>query len=276
MGEPFTVLLPCYVNDSAEALEMSFRSVTDAQTRRPDQVVVVVDGPVPALLDARIDRLAATSSVPTRVLRLPHNVGLGSALTQGLAVCAHDVIARQDADDVSLPERFERQLPLVEDGHDLVGSSLVEFDSVVTDLGRRRVPPLRPGAIARGARFAQPVFHPTAVYRRSFVERVGGYEDLPFLEDYWLFARMIHAGARVANVAEPLVRYRVGDGAYSRRGGLAILRSEIELQRRFHAIGFTSTPQFVRNLVVRATYRLTPVSVRRAAYRRFLAQRWIR
>ena len=48
------------------------------------------------------------------------------------------------------------------------------------------------------------------------------------MEDYWLFARMIDAGARVANVAEPLVKYRVGAGAYARRGGWQLLRSEID------------------------------------------------
>jgi hypothetical protein len=97
---------------------------------------------------------------------------------------------------------------------------------------------------------------------------VGGYEDLPLMEDYWLFVRMIHHGARVANVAEPLVLYRVGAGAFSRRGGAALLRSEVELQRRLHGVGFTSTAQYVRNLAVRGGYRLVPESGRRVAYRR--------
>ena len=56
---------------------------------------------------------------------------------------------------------------------------------------------------------------------------VGGYTDFALMEDYLLWAKMIVAGARVANVAEPLVRYRVGAGAYARRGGLAQLRAEL-------------------------------------------------
>ena len=108
------------------------------------------------------------------------------------------------------------------------------------------------------------------------VQAVGGYRDLPLMEDYWLFARMIDAGARVANVAEPLVKYRVGAGAYARRGGWQLLRSEIELQREFRAAGFTTRAQYLRNLAVRGGYRLVPESLRRIAYRRVIAPRGAR
>ncbi len=105
------------------------------------------------------------------------------------------------------------------------------------------------------------------VFRRSAVREAGGYQHLDLLEDYWLFARMIAGGARVANVPEPLVLYRVDAGAYRRRGGRRLLRSEIELQRRMRAIGFTTLAQFVRNVVVRGGYRVLGEPVRRALYR---------
>ena len=64
-----------------------------------------------------------------------------------------------------------------------------------------------------------------------------GYRELPLLEDYWLFARMIASGARTANLAEALVLYRIGAGSYERRGGLRLLRSELALQRRLRSRG---------------------------------------
>ncbi len=79
--------------------------------------------------------------------------------------------------------------------------------------------PRLPGDINRASRFQSPFNHPSVVYRRSAVESAGGYEDLPLMEDYWLFARMIAAGARAQNVEEPLVRYRVGAGCSPRRRG---------------------------------------------------------
>lgn len=273
---PFSVLMACYRGDRADQLRDSIRSVTVDQTWRPEEVVLVVDGPIPEALDAEILHAYRTSPVPIVVHRLAVNRGLGPALNAGLDICRHEVVARQDADDISMPERFERQLAMIEEGADVVGSALREFTSQAHDPGEKglvRTPPLRPEAIARDARFHQPLFHPTVVYRRSWVQRVGGYEDLPALEDYWLFARLIHAGARIVNVPEPLVAYRVGDGAYARRGGAAILRSEVELQRRFRRLGFTSRGQFVRNVIVRGGYRLVPEDLRRRAYRHLLSER---
>jgi hypothetical protein len=91
------------------------------------------------------------------------------------------------------------------------------------------------------------------------------------MEDYLLWAKLILADARVANVAEPLVKYRVGAGAYTRRGGFALLRAEIAVQRQFRKLGFTTRAQFARNLVVRGGYRLVPEGLRRSAYRKVIA-----
>jgi len=109
------------------------------------------------------------------------------------------------------------------------------------------------------------------VYRRGLVQAVGGYTDFAMMEDYLLWAKLIVAGARVANIAEPLVKYRVGAGAYARRGGLGQLRAELAVQRRFRELGFTSRAQYARNVLVRGGYRLVPEGVRRLAYRRYIA-----
>jgi glycosyltransferase involved in cell wall biosynthesis len=200
-------------------------------------------------------------------------VGLGPALDAGLKACRHEIVARMDADDVSVPDRFEKQLPVVEAGADIVGSGLWEFGSSPQDVVGRRTPPTDPDEIRRVIRFRDPFNHPTVVYRRSAVEAAGGYTDMALLEDYLLFTRMVQAGARPANLAEPLVYYRVGEGAYARRGGRALFRSELALQRRFRELGITSRGEYVRNVAVRGGYRLVPQAVRKVAYRRLLANR---
>jgi glycosyltransferase involved in cell wall biosynthesis len=271
LPEQLSLLLPVWAGDRPDFLVEAFRSSVQEQTRRPDQVVVVRDGPVGAALAARIAELAESSPVPVSVVELERNVGLGPALDAGLAACKHDVVARMDADDISLPHRFAVQMPIIESGIDLVGSGLLEFGAHPDDVVGSRTPPTDPADIRARARFANPFNHPTVLYRRDCVTAVGGYTDFALMEDYLLWAKMIVAGARVANVAEPLVKYRVGDGAYSRRGGMRQLRAEIALQRRFHALGFTTPAQFVRNLVVRGGYRLVPERLRRSAYRLLIA-----
>lgn len=273
MSEPFSLLLPVYAGDRPEHLRRAFVSATSEQTLPPTEVVLVQDGPIPATLAAEIDRLLAESPVPVTRVSLPENQGLAEALQAGLASCAHEIVARADADDICEPDRFAVQVPRIAEGLDLIGSAIAEFgeDESLIEAVRRR--PTEASAIRRFAAFHNPFNHPSVVYRRSAVLAAGGYQDMPLMEDYWLFARMIMGGARVANVEQPLVRYRAGSGLYERRGGLRALRSDWRFQRRAHAIGLTTAPQMVRNLAQRFVYRIVPDSVRRWAYRLLVAKR---
>jgi glycosyltransferase involved in cell wall biosynthesis len=273
VDERFSLLLSVYGGDDPAFLREAFTSSVQEQTRRPDQVVLVQDGPVSEPLAQTIKELVESSPVEVHHLALAENLGLGPALDRGLAACAHEIVARMDADDVSLPTRFEKQLPLIEAGADIVGSGLLEFGSSPDDVVGRRTPPTDPVEIRRVIRFRDPFNHPTVVYRRSAVQAAGGYTDLALMEDYLLFARMIDAGARPANLAEPLVRYRVGAGAYARRGGRRLLRSELALQRRFRQLGITTRMEYLRNVAVRGGYRLVPQWLRKVAYRRLIANR---
>jgi glycosyltransferase involved in cell wall biosynthesis len=202
---------------------------------------------------------------------LERNGGLGPALDAGLAASPHDVVARMDSDDIAMPQRFAVQLPLIAAGADIVGAGLLEFGRDTNDIVGCRTPPSDPQDIARYARIHDPFNHPTVIYRRAAVLAAGGYGDLPLMEDYWLFARMLANGAEAANVPEPLVYYRVGAGAYQRRGGRTLLRSELALQRKLRDEGFTSAPQYARNVMIRGGYRLLPWWVRRTAYRLVVA-----
>jgi glycosyltransferase involved in cell wall biosynthesis len=269
--ERLSVLLPVWAGDRPDYLTVAFESTVAGQTRPPDQVVIVQDGPVGDRLAVRIGELAAASAVPVDVVALDRNVGLGPALDAGLTACRHPVVARMDADDISLPHRFAVQLPIIESGVDIVGAGLAEFGSDPDTIVGTRTPPVEPADILRRARFAIPFNHPTVVYRRELVLSVGGYTDFARMEDYLLWAKLIMAGARVANVAEPLVKYRIGDGAYARRGGLGQLRAELAVQRRFRRLGFTTRRQYLRNVLVRGGYRLIPEGIRRTAYRRLIA-----
>jgi glycosyltransferase involved in cell wall biosynthesis len=265
MHEPFSLLMPVYNGDRPDYLRRAFRSAVDDQTVRPGQVVIVRDGPVRDELAACLDELRASNVAPVTFVPLEANRGLGPALDHGLAACRFDVVARMDADDVAMPRRFEVQLPLIEDA-DIVGSGLLEFVGDTNDVVGQRVPPLG-DRISQYARMHDPFNHPTVVYRRSAVQAAGGYGDIPLMEDYSLFARMIAGGARAVNVPEPLVFYRVGATAFKRRGGLRLLRSELRLQSEFRRSGFTSPFEYVRNVAIRGGYRLVPWWCRRAVYR---------
>lgn len=270
---PFSLLISTYAKDVPEYLITAFESSVRDQTRPPAEVVLVQDGPVPEELSRVIAGLVADSPVPVVHLELGENRGLGPALDAGLAAASHEIVARMDADDICVPDRFAKQVPLIEQGADLVGSGLYEFCRDQYDIVGRRTPPVSASEIRRVIKFRDPFNHPTIVYRKSAVIAAGGYCDLALLEDYLLFTRMVTSGAEPANLAEPLVYYRVGAGAYARRGGKALFKSELALQRRFRRLGITTRWEYLRNVGVRAGYRLIPESLRKAAYRKLLANR---
>jgi len=271
MHEPFSLLLSVYEGDRPDYLRRAFRSAVHDQTLRPSQVVIVRDGPVREELAACLEELAQSSPVPVTLVPLERNGGLGPALDAGLAASQYDVVARMDADDVSMAHRFAVEIPLMAEA-DIVGSGLLEFVDDIDNIVGQRVPPTDPAQIQAYARMHDPFNHPTVVYRRSAVLAAGGYGDLPLMEDYALFARMLAGGARAVNVPDPLVWYRVGAKAFKRRGGQALLRSELRLQTEFRRQGFTTTAQFIRNVLIRGGYRLVPWWLRRAVYRPVVAR----
>ena len=273
MHEPFALLLPVFGGDDASHFERAFRSSVHDQYLPPDQVVLVQDGPVGDDLARCIDHLRTTSPVPVTYLPIADNGGLGPALDLGLAASRYDVIARMDADDVSMPWRFQVQLPLIESA-DIVGAGLLEFADDIDQIVGRRVPPTEPGLIREYARLHDPFNHPTVVYRRQAVQAAGGYGPLPMMEDYWLFARMLADGAEPVNVAEPLVYYRVGSGAYQRRGGSTMLRAELRLQGELRKAGITTGSEYARNVAIRGGYRLVPWRLRRSLYTSMVATRF--
>lgn len=268
--QQFSLLLPVYGNDEASQFERAFTSATSGQTRMPTEVVLVQDGPIPEKLDKAVETVMGACPVPVVRVIIDERGGLARALTLGLEHCSYDVVARMDADDVALSERFERQLAKMSEGYDLVGTGMYEFADDTSEVLGKRTPPVGSDEIARYARFHDPFNHPTVMYRKATVARAGNYEDIGLMEDYWLFARMIQAGARVGNLPEPLVMYRVGAGAYARRGGSKQFHAEWNLQRALRRIGFITRVQFARNLLVRGVYRFVPVGVRRVLYRRMI------
>lgn len=266
----FSLLLPVYAGDTPEQLRLAFESSVQRQTLPPKQVVIVQDGPVSEELSAELRSLARESPVPVDITMLPENRGLTEALTVGLMAVSYGVVARMDADDVSMPDRFEKQWALMARGYDLVGTGMVEFESDPSVAGALRVPPTGAERVREHARTHNPFNHPTMMYRLSAVEAVGGYEPFGKMEDYWLGIRMIDSGARVENIAEPLVAYRVGSGVFSRRGGWQEAKTEWRLQREMRRIGFITGSQYMRNVIVKGIYRLLPAGLKKVLFRRFV------
>lgn len=263
----FSLLMSVYRGDTAEDLKRALESNTVEQTLPPTQVVLVQDGPVSKEIAQVIEGFAESAPMPVDLIVLDKNYGLAAALREGLSACSFDIVARADADDISLPERFERQIPLVARGEaDVLGSAMYEFSDEQQGVealrhvatGSRRISEIIPNR--------NPMLHPTIVFRKSAAESVGSYIEVPGAEDYWLWARMNKAGYILGNLPDPLVKYRVST-AYSRRGGLPALRKDIDVQRRLYSGNVIGLGHLAKNMGIRGVYRLTPEKIRTKAFR---------
>lgn len=263
----FSVLMSVYAGDQPEHLRLALASNTEGQTLPPNQLVLVQDGPVSAELSQVIADFEEQSSLPVTVVRLAKNHGLAAALHEGLTYCDYDIVARADSDDVSTPDRFAQQVPLLAAGqYDVLGSAMYEFtdDPARPEAERKAVTGAR--AIREILPKRNPMLHPTVVFRKSAVEAVGSYVEVPGAEDYWLWARMSRAGFVLGNLSQPLVSYRVAT-AYTRRGGIQALRKDLHIQRRLYTGGVLSPVRFAQNLAIRGVYRLAPEALRTRAFR---------
>lgn len=272
--EPFAVLMPLWAGDRADRFRAAAASATLEQTLRPDLLVLTVDGPLGDDLEAEVRRIEDGELGPALVLRHARHQGLAAVLQDALEQTPHEVIARADADDLCRPERFARQLPaFVEGGLDLLGSAMQEFsDEVPAGTGPTRRRPCTHKEIFAYLPRHCPLNHPTVVMRRETALAAGGYRELP-TEDYWLWERMILAGARCGNLPDVLVDYRVDPQLFARRGGWRMLAADLRMQRIMVADHVVGPAALVRNLIERTAYRLMPGAVRRIAYRLLVERR---
>lgn len=217
----FSVLMSVYGKDNAEDFREALKSVTLTQTKKPKQVVIVQDGIVPSSIDEIIDDIKnQASEIEITVLKKETNQGLASALNSGLSLCKYDWIARMDSDDISVADRFEKQIAFIESNMDVavLGGAIAEFENEIGDIQSERHVELIHEEITRMAKSRTPMNHVSVMYLKSAVLAVGGYsEDFGKLEDYKLWVDLIAAGYKLANIDDIIVNVRVGKGFIERR-----------------------------------------------------------
>ncbi|ACV47574.1 MULTISPECIES: glycosyltransferase [Halomicrobium] len=265
---PFSVLISVYKEDNPDHFKTALESIVN-QTIVPDEVLVVKDGPLPDDLDSVIAEFQTSYPETFVQVALNENQGLGKALQTGVRLCSHDLIARMDADDVSVSERFEEQLRYLEQHPevDVLGGYVSEFDQDPGAADRIRAVPQDADEIRKFARSRCPTNHPTVIFRRESVLEAGNYRPWRLMQDYELWMRMLNHGHIIENLPKVLVKSRAGSALYGRRGGKKYARLELKLQREFRRMGVISQTRFVKNVLSRVPIRLVPNRIRELIYR---------
>ena len=226
----FSVSMCVYGKDNPQWFESAVDSILN-QTCMPDEVVLVVDGPVPDDLDNVIKKYEQKEIF--NVIRLEINRGHGEARRIGLENCKNNLVALMDADDISLGDRFEKQIAMFgkDDELAIVGGNITEFIGEPKNVAAKRIVPCGDVEIKEYLKKRCPMNQMTVMFKKDCVQAAGGYIDWYCDEDYYLWIRMSLAGMKFANLPDMLVNVRVGADMYQRRGGRRYFVSEAKLQK---------------------------------------------
>lgn len=268
----FSVLMSVYRKDKPEDVKKAIASITEQQSLKPTEVILMVDGPIPDSLKKVIEGFAQTNPI-IKPQWQKVNMGLGKVLEIGLLLCTYELVARMDADDIAVCDRFEKQIDFMVKHPDIavVGGQISEFINSPNNIIAYRHVPLTPEKCRKYYQDRDPLNHMTVMFRKSAVLASGNYQQWHLDEDTYLWGRMLEKGYEVANLPDVLVKVRVGKEMYERRGGWKYFKSDSGILKWKLHHGLTTSTRYVYNYVVRFVVQvLMPNKIRGWVFQKIL------
>jgi hypothetical protein len=265
------VLLSVYNGEKVEYFEQAVNSILD-QTYQNICIFIGVDGPVRDELNNCLDNYKKKKNI--QIYYFNENRGLAAVLNDLLRECLRqkdiEYIARMDSDDISIYDRFEKQLAFLKKNVDVdvVGGIMEDIDADSKKTGKKVIYPLTHDACRRFHRYRDPLPHAAVMFRRSFFDKVSGYRnEYRQNQDTMLWFDAFLNGCILSNLNESIYLVRVTPELYkSRRGGYA--RAKKMLMDRFmmnKALHYDITSYLFA--IVYFFYTLTPVFIKKQLYK---------
>ncbi|WP_167512850.1 glycosyltransferase [Aliivibrio finisterrensis] len=262
-----SVVLAVYIKTSVCHIKRCFDSIV-SQTLKPHEIIVVFDGPVTRELTMFIcDSKLEFSKIGIDVVLVStlSNNGPGVARNLGVSISSMSFVAIMDSDDYCDSSRFEIQLEKIREGYDVVGGYISEIyngshivkqvpennDEILAALPDRNV-----------------MNNVTLFVKKDAFLLSGGYAPLRYGEDYILWFRLKHIGARFYNITRPLVYIDADEDFFSRRRGWQVFKREVIYITFLFREGHISSLKFVRKVMRGLTIRFLPSGLLEILYNR--------
>lgn len=256
-----------YFKENPDFLRQSIESVMN-QTVLPNDIVLMCDGPLTEELDKTIETLKSKYNI-LNVVRLEKNGGLGNALSIGITHTKNEIVMRMDTDDLCLPNRAELQLPLM-DEYDLVGGFITEFEGEPDNIVGIREVPEKPDDIYKFAKKRNPFNHPTVMFKIQAILDAGNYQHLPYLEDYYLWVRLLLNKRKAYNLQTVLVNMRSGVEMRARRSNKQAKKSIKFLRKYMYKNKMIGWGSYVFNTWAQLFVLSLPLKIRSRIYKKIL------
>ena len=214
-----SVLISVYKSEKPCYLDSSLESVIKNQTLKPNNVIIVEDGPLTTGLYDVISKWCNNPDVPITIIKNEVNMGLTKSLNRGLEYVNTDLVARMDSDDMASPNRFELQVKFFNENPniDIIGGAIHEIDENGNDLCDRYYP-LDHESVCKSICKANPIAHPTVMIRKRVFDSGLKYnERFRTNQDLALWFDCILAGYKLANLRNVILLFRRQSSVYNRR-----------------------------------------------------------
>lgn len=206
MRELVSVIMSAY-NEKLEYVEKAIDSMLN-QTWEALEIVIVIDNPENMELIELIEKYERNNK-NIIVIHNEKNIGLPSSLNKALEIVNGQYVARMDADDISFPERIEKQIAFLKTNElDMVASKKIDIDEN-DNIIRRNGKVVKSKRINKVLPYANFIVHSSVLMNIHTIKELSGYRDFKAAQDYDLWLRMITQGYSIGIIEEELIYYRI-------------------------------------------------------------------
>lgn len=238
----FSALLPIGPSVDIELFQKKVWQSIVNQTLQPNEIIIIFDGIESLKKEKLINIIKEFKN--TQIFELPKQIYLADVLNIGLSKCKYDFIARVDADDINLPNRFKIQIEKIQkDKIDILGSSMKFL------IGKKKIK-IKSNSLGL-YKFFNPLNHPTVIFNKKKILSINGYPRFQRFEDYALWCKCIKNQFNISNISEPLVYTYADSDFFKRRSGWNYFLLEIKFQTFMYKENHIGLLIFIFNIFTR-------------------------
>ncbi|MCT1216009.1 glycosyltransferase [Latilactobacillus curvatus] len=207
MTEDISVIMSVY-NEKISEVSESIESILD-QSIMPTEFLIVLDNPKNIKLKEYLESMQTNNSIIELIINKT-NIGLAASLNKGIKLSKCSLIARMDADDISMKDRFKEELEVMRTQNaDIVSTNCVYIDEESKVIGKKKAIPTKSKDIAKILPIGSSIVHPSVLIKKSVFNECGVYRDFYTAEDYDLWLRCLSKNKKIISINKSLLKYRI-------------------------------------------------------------------
>lgn len=209
-----SVVMSCY-NEQKDEISKAIESILN-QTYKEFELIIVLDNPKnEALKNILIKYKQEDSRV--KLIFNSENKGLAASLNIAIREAKGELIARMDADDISMNNRLEKELSFFNEDSKLclVSSNMLIMDENEKIYDKSKIKNMKMKKLKERILIQNCIVHPSVMFKKSVFDKLNGYRLFPASQDYDLWLRFVSKDLLIRIIPEPLIKYRVREKSIS-------------------------------------------------------------